>query len=798
MIRLSTIMIFVLLLCIPTWSPKAASGTGRIEGAVVDKETGKPLPFANVIVRNSPAGAATDVKGRYFIPRIGVGEYTMVASMMGYGESARQVQVKAGETLIVNFELSESVIAMSEVVVTGTRTPRYIKEVPVRTEVVTRKKIEDKSASNLYEALEGEPGVRVEQACQACNFSTVRLQGLGPDHTQMLIDGQPVYTGLSSVYGLQQIGTSGVERMEIVKGAGSALYGSHAVAGAINMISTMPGPTPRFNVLLQYGTCGTGRLELGASSRIDRVGFVIFGQRATASAIDQTGDGLTSREVRQPDGVSDRVMTESTNLGFNVTIDSLVSGDRLTVRGRSVRELRRGGVMDGDLFTNPFTPGTERIITNRYVVDATYEKVFGNGSDISITAAYAWHERDATNDTFVNDYESANGDLPPIDILRPYVAKEDVYTTNLDYGYLFGRHRLLTGLQYTHNRLEESGMYVVVEEDDPAFGTPFASRSNKHAHDFGVYVQDEYVHDEKLEIVTGVRMDLHRSQDNFFGSGNAAPEEAEPVEYDENSINPRLAVRYRVRPDLYLRCSFGTGFRVPYGFSEDLHLCSGSPRIWKGPGLLPESSRSVTVSADWTGGSTHLGVSFYRTILNDKIGIVEAGADAASRGYTYEWKNIDNAFVQGLEIYAGWQPLLIIDIDASLNINSGEYDGARGDWAGTAYESDSRYVSRFPQYTAGLDFTVTKNGWGLVGGAYLTGPMYVDYYADGEGPTKIKKTDPFCILNAKVSRRIFDRLNLYVGGKNLTDYIQPEKHIDDAAFMYAPVYGRMLYMGIGI
>ena len=105
---------------------------------------------------------------------------------------------------------------------------------------MTSQAITKKNAQNLYEALEGVPGIRVEQQCQFCNFSEVRMQGLGAEHTQVLIDGEPIYSGLAGVYGLQQIGTNDIDRLEVVKGAGSALYGSSAVAGAINIISKEP------------------------------------------------------------------------------------------------------------------------------------------------------------------------------------------------------------------------------------------------------------------------------------------------------------------------------------------------------------------------------------------------------------------------------------------------------------------------------------------------------------------------------------------------------------------------------
>lgn len=133
--------------------------------------------------------------------------------------------------------LEEDVLNLEQVVVTGTRTSHFVKDVPVRTEVITAKAIENKNASNIYQALEGTPGIRVENQCQYCNFTMVRMQGLGAEHTQVLINGQPMYSGLAGVYGLQQMSTVDIDKIEVVKGAGSALYGSGAVAGAINIVT---------------------------------------------------------------------------------------------------------------------------------------------------------------------------------------------------------------------------------------------------------------------------------------------------------------------------------------------------------------------------------------------------------------------------------------------------------------------------------------------------------------------------------------------------------------------------------
>lgn len=112
------------------------------------------------------------------------------------------MEMVAGKGTEAYFELEKDPLELSQVVVTGTRTSHFVKDVPIRTEVLTSQAITKKNAQNLYEALEGVPGIRVEQQCQFCNFSEVRMQGLGAEHTQVLIDGEPVYSGLAGVYGL--------------------------------------------------------------------------------------------------------------------------------------------------------------------------------------------------------------------------------------------------------------------------------------------------------------------------------------------------------------------------------------------------------------------------------------------------------------------------------------------------------------------------------------------------------------------------------------------------------------------
>ncbi len=787
-------------------TPAPAQEFGGVQGRIIDAGSGEPLAFVNVTVLGTVNGGITSRKGEFYIPNVRVGLLEIMASMMGYETTVKKVVIEPDRKATVDFALPETALEMEEIVVTGTRTSRYVKDVPVRTEVVTRQSIEDAGACDIYEALDGTPGVRVEQQCQFCNFSQIRMQGLGPDHTQVLVDGQPVYSGLAGVYGLQQMGTASIDRIEVVKGAGSSLYGSGAVAGAINLITRVPRPHPEAGVTLEFGEHATQRFEFSASQQFGSAGLVVFAQKIKGDAIDHTRDGVGRDNVLHPDGVSDRVRTDLTSGGFNAIFDSTLGMDRVIVRGRALNELRQGGELYNedydlpeDVYENPFTPGTERIITDRYEGEISLRKDLRRGNGLDVSLAYARHDRNATNDTFVGDYESIHGELPAVDLLRPYLARENIWALNANYSHaILGRHRLLAGVQLTHDRLEESGMYVVVDEEDENYGEAYRSTSEKRATDVGLYLQDEFVASEALELVLGIRYDHHSSEDEFRGSGSVAPEGVPSVRYDESCVNPRAALRFSPTERLALRASVGTGFRVPYGFSEDLHLCSGSPRVWKGGDLRPEKSVSYTVSADYYGERHSVGITLYRTDMRDKIGLVDAGEVAAARGYTYEWENIDDAFVQGIELNARHEITRAFLVGAYATLARGEYESVRDDWVGTEYQDESIYTSRLPRYTAGLKVEYRPARWSVVVDADLQGPLYIDYFADGEDPTKIKETETFVIVDAKVAREVLDGVSLFVGARNLTDYVQEEKHSDDAAFMYAPMYGRIFYGGISV
>jgi len=771
-------------------------------GDVKSATTQEHIPYVRIAVKGTSMGTVADGTGHFKLAHLPVGKCVIVAQVVGYKTQEKEVVMEKGKAVQLFFELEEDPLHLEQVVVTGTRTEHYLKDVPIRTEIISSDAIENKNASNIYEALEGTPGIRVESQCQFCNFTMVRMQGLGAEHTQVLINGQPIYSGLAGVYGLQQMSTVDVDKIEVVKGAGSALYGSGAIAGAINIVTKEPDFIPTTTLDLQLGSHKTNRFDLNSSMRNEKgnIGLNIFAQRYSEGAIDETGPGMTREEVRNKDGVSDRVMSNLTNVGFGLYIDdAFLKNDQLIIRGKSVFENREGGTMTDDYFRNPLTDGTENITTDRYELSLNYNKPIRTKSEINFSMAYTNHNRNATNDSYLNDYMATHGDtVPDLREMRPYLANEHSLTSTLTFNTKLKKHSLIFGVQAFYDILKESGMYVVVDEASPFLGTSYRSTANKSAREFGMFVQDEWSITDKFMIVPGIRLDHHHSGEEYLSDQQVFEAANFPkTKFDETAVNPRMVIKYAISDKFTLRANAGTGFRAPYGFSEDLHLCSGSPRVWKSSDLSPERSMSYNLSADYYGKQIRVSANLFRTDLKDKIGFTDADPHIAALGYDYQWKNIDDAFVQGVELSMMFNIIRGLNLGVDFTYNHGKYKNVREDWVGTEYEKVSQYISRFPTTTGNFKIEYTPKTWTFTVIGNYQGTMYIDYYSEDEALSKIKKTEPNMIFSARVSKKI-KQFKLYAGVNNIFNYVQDERHLDDAAFIYAPVYGTTFYGGISV
>ena len=214
------------------------STDANLFGHVVDRETHEHIPYASVAVVGTAFGTTTDASGHYFLKNLPVGELTLEVRALGYASGRMTVALERGETRELNFEVAQSGISMDEVVVSASRSrDAAARSSGAGERARTPACSNGANASCLAQGLSFQPGVRVEDDCQNCGFTQVRINGLDGHYSQILVDSHPVFSSLTGVYGLEQIPANMIERVEVLRGGGSALYGSSAIGGTINIIT---------------------------------------------------------------------------------------------------------------------------------------------------------------------------------------------------------------------------------------------------------------------------------------------------------------------------------------------------------------------------------------------------------------------------------------------------------------------------------------------------------------------------------------------------------------------------------
>lgn len=308
----------------------------NVYGHVVEAETQEHLAGISIRIEGTLIGTATDATGHYFIANLKPGRYTLVMSGIGYKQIEKEVTITAGKMTEVNFEAEEDIVNMDAVVVTADRGETIRRLAPTLVGVIDNRTFTRTSSHNLLQGLSFQPGLRVENNCQNCGFNQVRINGLDGKYTQILIDSRPIFSSLAGIYGLEQIPTSMVERIEVVRGGGSALYGSSSIGGIINIITKNPSGN---SAMVSESLAFTGmrrpdnNLSFNASvvSNGSRAGLILFGQARNRKGWDSDGDGFTELGQLDSRSIGTRVFFKTTNRS------------QLTGEVHTIQEHRRGG-----------------------------------------------------------------------------------------------------------------------------------------------------------------------------------------------------------------------------------------------------------------------------------------------------------------------------------------------------------------------------------------------------------------------------------------------------------------------
>jgi outer membrane receptor for ferrienterochelin and colicins len=721
----------------------------RITGVVRDASA-LPIPGATVYVEPSGATVVTDTNGTYTITDLPAGTYRLVAQLAGFGRvSSEPVVADAGLEWSLDFVLTPEFA--EEVVVTGTRTERLLADVPIRTELVGRRIMDVTTSRTLADAVEFTPGIRVENNCQNCNFQQIRMLGLAGDYTQILVDGQPTMSSLAMVYGVEQIPARMIERVEVVKGGGSALYGSGAVGGTINIIPREPSRT---------GAVAEDRVELidglpneSLSANGDWVAsdqqttVTVFGQLDWLKPVDLDGDGFTELSRRDFKAVGGRV-------------GRYLFGSRakLTVDLSRVAENRRGGNL---LQLPPHEADVaEATWMTRYTGSLSWLHSVSSRFDYQLAVSVADMDR--------NSYYGSGHDP---NAYGQSASRVSVIDSQVNHR--LGTHVVSWGGQIHIDDLKDT---------QPSYG-----RILDHTYrDVGFYAQDDWSFRSRWELVSGLRTDVHSAL-------------RRPV------LSPRIALRCWLHEGLTVRASVGSGFRAPQVFDEDLHITQvgGTGQIIRlDPNLREERSTSWTLGAEWTPGVGPgrglVEANVFYTRLRDLFHNVEAD-DPLTPAVEFLKTNLGTAKVYGVETNLGWGIGPAFMVQGGFVAERSRFGEAEPDFGSVAF-------FRTPVWYGNLVLTSRTDSVGecFVGLRY-TGSMRVPHYAGYIDQDRLETTRTFWTVDASISRPVLRRgqrqLILVLAGKNLTNAYQEDLDQGprrDAGYVYGPRVPRSVSLGMRV
>ena len=677
----------------------------------------------------------------------------------------------------------------------------------VKTESISERAIEKSGATNINEAIDKNPGISVQTECSICNVRNVLLNNLPGRYTTLLIDGIPIYSSVSSAYGLDSVSVYGLERIDIARGAGASLIAPEALSGTVNIVTKRPtedGARLRF----QGGSFGSRQADAYAAKVLTGGAITVTGNYNRHDSIDADGDGISEYT-----GYDRRIF------GLGYFVDDLGG---FKVRGRldAVKEKRNGGALGTDYAAikasttgNPFNfsrskngspdPAgwvvpdgsgadtlsngangalynagrgglSEIIFTDRLQVVTSGEKRVGDGK-LRIALGLAEHKQDSF-------YEIAE-----------YRAKQNQYYLETSYQAPVGKWLLTGGLNYRYEDLRSNGA--------TATGVAVKGIDNYVYRAPGVFFQGyRTLFDDKLEINASLRFDKH----SVFGG----------------IVTPRFNALYHHTDELSSRVAVGTGYRAPTSFFEQDHGILDTIAVNKQINNV-EKSQNLSYSLNYASDRTAITASYnYNKIKNfavlrpggscfDGSGFVAPNPDCASLGGPFQDATLFTSAARPVVVQG-------VDINASYQFSPNWTANVAGELYKYSFDAQTLIFARpKAKLYFGLDYDTANFDFNIK--AVWTGPMDLrKFHDDGtgvqnrfnfNGTPKADKSPSFLTLDARAEYKINKTAAIYLGVDNLTNYKQTNTDsflfvnaagAPDVTHIWGPNRGRFVYAGVKI
>jgi len=591
------LVLFAILLVNAHGGRSQGQGKGIVQGSVMSREEKQPLPGATIRLRGTVYGTTSASDGRFILKNIPEGEYTLSISMIGYASARQTVVVRQTEPASVTMELEQTPVLTAPVVVTASKREQSLKDVPVSMSVVDERDIAHRNTVTVDDALRYVPGVNMTHSQVNVRGSTGYSYGVGT-RILLLVDGEPMLSGDTGEIIWESIPTVDIERIEIVKGAGSALYGSNALGGVINIITREPGESPETRIRLYGGMYETPKYDEWKWTKDPRPFSGIM-----AAHQERIGDWMVSMGGSRTldDGYKRNDFWKRWNLWSRVGVN--LSAFQSVDVGVNVLDQRRGNFLYWKDINHVLEPKdgqlSQRVQSLRWSVNGNYRHIIS--SNLSGLARVTW---------FRSRWEN---NIPGAFTPAGDFSRSDFLTSEVQMNYQPSEQQFITGgITGTFNDVDA----------DTIFGTHSSSGG-------ALYLQDELQLSNSVHFTLGARYDYQKT-------GGVDP---------FSQFNPKLGLVYSPAATTSLRASVGRGFRAPSIAEAFTTTEAGGLVILPNTGLQPERSWSFEV-----GGTQAINGMFTTDLAvfrNEFWDLIEPSF--APDGYVH-FQNITRARITGVEL----------------------------------------------------------------------------------------------------------------------------------------------------
>lgn len=733
-----------------------------IAGHVIVKGTEESIPFATVMILGTNRGAVSNEEGQFEFRKLAAGKYTLRVQVMGYKTQEKTITVSAEATSVVHFQMEEVSFTTDEVVVSANRNEVSRKAAPVVVNVMSAKLFETVNSTDLAKSLNFQSGLRVENNCQNCGFPQVRINGLEGPYSQILINSRPIISALSGVYGLEQIPVNMIERVEVVRGGGSALFGANAVGGTINIITKDP-INNSFQLASTMSNMNGKSWEQYMGGNVSLVakdnsyGIALYETYRNRNPYDADGDGFSELGKLNMNTFGMRAYYRPNYFS------------RINVEYHTTNEFRRGGnKFNLQPHEADITEQTKHIINSGGV---SYDRYWGEKHKMSVYGSIQHTDR--------NSYYGAQKDM------NAYGKTNDLtwvvggmYVGNMD-RCLFAPATFTGGVEYQSNSLHDvmTGYHRDMQQD---------------VRIAGGFVQNEW-RLNRWTMLVGARLDKHNLIDH-------------PI------FSPRVNFLYKPSDNLQARLTYSTGFRAPQAYDEDLHVTAvggEGVQIRLADGLREERSNSFSGSVDWSFPMGHwqsniLLEGFY-TDLHHVFVLEDIGEDQ-NGDKIKERRNGSGAKVYGVNLDAKVAHGREAQLQLGFTVQRSRYNRAEVWTSEGEEEQTTKRMPRTPDYYGYFTFTSAplKNFDFSLSGTY-TGKMIVPHMAGYIEKSRMEHTPQFMDLNLKLNYTFVlkDHIKMQVNGGVQNIFNSFQKDLDkgefrDAGYFYGPTQPRTYFVGIKI